>query len=144
MVFLTIENFLPYLPKLGQNMSVMGSALEIDMDPDGDVLQGTSRHVGNTGTGCFRMHDHLINDTKKPIMFFPPTEKIEATYLYAPTPDPTPEPSEADPDAEGDEGDHADQDGDHKKNGNGPGRFSANILENYKNHQKLSYFTFHG
>ena len=106
-------------------MSVMGSALEIDMDPDGDVLQGTSRHVGNTGTGCFRMHDHTIKDTKKPFMVFPPSEKIEATYLYAPTPDPTPEPSEADPDAEedGESGDHADQDGDHKKNGKGPGRF---------------------
>ena len=95
-------------------MSVLGSALEIDLDPDGD-LTCVPRHVGNTGTGCFRMHDHTIRDTKKtPII--PPSEKIEATYMYAPTPVPSsPEASEHDSDE--DQGP-----GSPKKNGKGPGR----------------------
>ena len=40
-------------------MSVMGSQLEIDMDPDGD-LTVVPRHTGQTGTGCYRLHDHQI------------------------------------------------------------------------------------
>ena len=42
-------------------MSVMGSQLEIDMDPDGD-LTVVPRHTGQTGTGCYRLHDHQIYD----------------------------------------------------------------------------------
>ena len=102
-------------------MSVLGSALEIDLDPDGD-LTCVPRHVGNTGTGCFRMHDHGMKDTKKQPMVFPPTEKIEATYMYAPTPDPTPEQSENDEEGDDDEGDHHGDTNGHKKNGNGPGK----------------------
>lgn len=45
----------------GHNMSVMGSQLEIDMDPDGD-LTVVPRHTGQTGTGCYRLHDHQIYD----------------------------------------------------------------------------------
>ena len=98
-------------------MSVLGSALEIDLDPDGD-LTCVPRHVGNTGTGCFRMHDHTIRDTKK-VPIIPPSEKVEATYMYAPTPVPsTPdEASESDEDHE--DGGH--KDGSLKKNGKGPG-----------------------
>ena len=40
-------------------MSVMGSQLEIDMDPDGD-LTVVPRHQGQTGTGCYKLHDHRI------------------------------------------------------------------------------------
>ena len=70
------------------------------------------------------MHDHSIRDTKKTILI-PPSEKIEATYMYAPTPpEPTPEPEE-DPDAEGeDQEGNVDTDG-HKKNGKGPGNQSS-------------------
>ena len=42
-------------------MSVMGSQLEIDMDPDGD-LTVVPRHQGQTGTGCYKLHDHRIYD----------------------------------------------------------------------------------
>lgn len=62
-------------------MSVLGSQLEIDLDPDGE-LTVVPRHVGNTGTGCYKMHDHTIRDTKKPINV-PVSEKVEATYMYA-------------------------------------------------------------
>ena len=44
-------------------MSVMGSQLEIDMDPEGD-LTVVPRHVGNTGTGCYKLHDHRIAAAK--------------------------------------------------------------------------------
>lgn len=74
-------------------MSVLGSQLEIDLDPDGDMTV-VPRHVGNTGTGCYKLHDHTIRDTKKPIPI-PVSEKVEATYMYAPTPD---EPEEEEPD----------------------------------------------
>lgn len=47
---------------LGHNMSVMGSQLEIDMDPDGD-LTVVPRHQGQTGTGCYKLHDHRIYDS---------------------------------------------------------------------------------
>ena len=40
-------------------MSVMGSQLEIDMDPDGD-LTVVPRHQGQTGTGCYKLHDHRL------------------------------------------------------------------------------------
>lgn len=43
-------------------MSVMGSQLEIDMDPEGD-LTVVPRHHGQTGTGCYRLHDHRIGET---------------------------------------------------------------------------------
>merc|ERR1712018_1041823 len=71
----------------GNNMSVLGSQLEIDLDPEGEcVIFAGQRHVGNTGTGCYKLHDHRIRDTKKEPTI-PPDEKIEATYMYAPTPD---------------------------------------------------------
>lgn len=73
-------------------MSVLGSQLEIDLDPDGDVTI-VPRHVGNTGTGCYKLHDHTIRDTKK-MYNVPVSEKVEATYMYAPTPPPEPEPEE--------------------------------------------------
>ncbi|CAB4064090.1 KCNB1 [Lepeophtheirus salmonis] len=38
--------------ELGHNMSVMGSQLEIDMDPEGDAAV-IPRHQGHTGTGCY-------------------------------------------------------------------------------------------
>ena len=41
----------------------MGSQLEIDMDPDGD-LTVVPRHQGQTGTGCYKLHDHRIFDFK--------------------------------------------------------------------------------
>ena len=44
---------------LGQNMSVMGSQLEIDMDPEGEAAV-VPKHQGMTGTGCFHLHDHTI------------------------------------------------------------------------------------
>ncbi len=44
-------------------MSVMGSQLEIDMDPDGD-LTVVPRHQGQTGTGCYKLHDHQIFDPR--------------------------------------------------------------------------------
>ncbi len=44
---------------LGNNMSVLGSQLEIDMDPEGDAAV-IPRHQGNTGTGCYKLHDHHI------------------------------------------------------------------------------------
>ena len=44
-------------------MSVMGSQLEIDMDPDGD-LTVVPRHQGQTGTGCYRLHDHRLHDIR--------------------------------------------------------------------------------
>ena len=43
-------------------MSVMGSQLEIDMDPDGD-LTVVPRHQGQTGTGCYKLHDHKLVDS---------------------------------------------------------------------------------
>lgn len=45
-------------------MSVLGSQLEIDMDPEGEAAV-IPRHVGNTGTGCYKLHDHRISETKK-------------------------------------------------------------------------------
>jgi hypothetical protein len=39
----------------------MGSALEIDLDPDSD-LHVVPRHQGQTGTGCYKLHDHRIHD----------------------------------------------------------------------------------
>ena len=44
-------------------MSVMGSQLEIDMDPDGD-LTVVPRHQGQTGTGCYKLHEHQIFDPR--------------------------------------------------------------------------------
>ena len=51
----------------GQNMSVLGSQLEIDMDPEGEAAI-VPRHQGNTGTGCYKLYDHDIEDTKKTVM----------------------------------------------------------------------------
>ena len=48
----------------GNNMSVLGSQLEIDMDPEGEAAV-IPRHVGNTGTGCYKLHDHRMTETKK-------------------------------------------------------------------------------
>ena len=45
-------------------MSVLGSQLEIDMDPEGEAAV-IPRHVGNTGTGCYKLHDHRIQETKR-------------------------------------------------------------------------------
>ena len=45
-------------------MSVLGSQLEIDMDPEGEATI-VPRHQGNTGTGCYRLFDHDIEDTRK-------------------------------------------------------------------------------
>ena len=45
-------------------MSVLGSQLEIDMDPEGEAAI-VPRHQGNTGTGCYRLFDHDIEDTRK-------------------------------------------------------------------------------
>ena len=78
-------------------MSVLGSQLEIDLDPDGDMTV-VPRHVGNTGTGCYKLHDHGIRDTKK-MPNIPASEKVEATYMYAPTPD-EPEEDPEDPEEE--------------------------------------------
>ena len=84
-------------------MSVLGSQLEIDLDPDGDVTI-VPRHVGNTGTGCYKLHDHLIKDTKKSPNI-PVSEKVEATYMYAPTPPEPDTPEEEEPPDGEDEGD---------------------------------------
>ena len=113
------NNLFLYSLTIGNNMSVLGSALEIDLDPDGD-LTCVPRHVGNTGTGCFRMHDHTIRDTKK-TPTIPPNEKIEATYMYAPTPVPSTSEASDDPDDDEDKPDTDHKDGSHKKNGKGPG-----------------------
>ena len=43
-------------------MSVMGSQLEIDLDPEGSETV-VPRHTGQTGTGCFHLHDHSILET---------------------------------------------------------------------------------
>ena len=47
----------------GHNMSVLGSQLEIDIDPEGEATI-MPRHLGNTGTGCFKLHDHRFIETK--------------------------------------------------------------------------------
>lgn len=91
---------------LGNNMSVLGSQLEIDLDPDGEMTV-VPRHVGNTGTGCYKLHDHTIRDTKK-MYNVPVSEKVEATYMYAPTPPPPPEPE---PEEEADQEDQDSEDG---------------------------------
>ena len=44
-------------------MSVLGSQLEIDIDPEGEATI-MPRHLGNTGTGCFKLHDHRYAETK--------------------------------------------------------------------------------
>ena len=44
-------------------MSVLGSQLEIDIDPEGEATI-MPRHLGNTGTGCFKLHDHRFVETK--------------------------------------------------------------------------------
>ena len=44
-------------------MSVLGSQLEIDIDPEGEAVI-LPRHIGNTGTGCFKLHDHRFVETK--------------------------------------------------------------------------------
>ena len=58
-------------------MSVLGSQLEIDMDPEGEAAV-IPRHVGNTGTGCYKMHDHRMTETKKKanIPLVPPGETL--------------------------------------------------------------------
>jgi hypothetical protein len=40
----------------------MGSQLEIDIDPEGEAAV-LPRHQGNTGTGCFLLHDHAIKES---------------------------------------------------------------------------------
>ena len=45
-------------------MSVLGSQLEIDMDPEGEAAI-LPRHQGNTGTGCYKLYDHDIEETRK-------------------------------------------------------------------------------
>ena len=59
-------------------MSVLGSQLEIDMDPEGEAAV-IPRHVGNTGTGCYKLHDHRITQVTQilgrllyQLMIFPP------------------------------------------------------------------------
>merc|ERR1712020_680342 len=47
----------------GHNMSVLGSQPEIDIDPEGEATI-MPRHLGNTGTGCFKLHDHRFVETK--------------------------------------------------------------------------------
>ena len=44
-------------------MSVLGSQVEIDIDPEGEATI-MPRHTGNTGTGCFKLHDHRVVETK--------------------------------------------------------------------------------
>ena len=44
-------------------MSVLGSQLEIDIDPEGEATI-MPRHLGNTGTGCFKLHDHRFIEAK--------------------------------------------------------------------------------
>ena len=44
-------------------MSVLGSQLEIDIDPEGEATIMPC-HLGNTGTGCFKLHDHRFVETK--------------------------------------------------------------------------------
>ena len=110
-------------------MSVLGSQLEIDLDPDGDMTV-VPRHVGNTGTGCFKLHDHGIRDTKKPV-WLNYTEKQEATYMYAPTPDEPEDPEEPDgpPDDEDDNDEpHLDENG--GKNGALPKQASKTSSNN--------------
>ena len=55
-------------------MSVLGSQLEIDMDPEGEAAV-IPRHVGNTGTGCYKLHDHRITQVTqilgRLLMIFP-------------------------------------------------------------------------
>ena len=43
-------------------MSVLGSQLEIDIDPEGEAVV-MPRHIGNTGTGCYKLHDHRYRNT---------------------------------------------------------------------------------
>ena len=52
-----------YSYQKGHNMSVLGSQLEIDIDPEGEATI-LPRHLGNTGTGCFKLHDHRFVETK--------------------------------------------------------------------------------
>ena len=76
-------------------MSVLGSQLEIDLDPENEMA-GLTRHVGSTGTGCYKLHNHRIKDNKKPPNI-PVSEKVEATYMYAPTPPEPDTPEEEEP-----------------------------------------------
>ena len=72
-------------------MSVLGSQLEMDLDPEGEcVIFNGQRHIGNTGTGCYKLHDTKIKETKKPPNL-PLDDKVDATWIYAPTPTPPPE-----------------------------------------------------
>ena len=43
-------------------MSVLGSQLEIDIDPEGEATI-MPRHIGATGTGCYKLHDHRFKET---------------------------------------------------------------------------------
>ena len=53
-------------------MSVLGSQLEIDIDPEGEATI-MPRHLGNTGTGCFKLHDNKFSTAKHRIEGpFPP------------------------------------------------------------------------
>ena len=62
-------------------MSVLGSQLEIDMDPEGEAAV-IPRHVGNTGTGCYKLHDHRITQVTqilgRQLMIFPKKKPKEA------------------------------------------------------------------
>ena len=76
-------------------MSVLGSQLEMDLDPEGEcVIFNGQRHIGSTGTGCYKLHDRKIKDTKKALTV-PLDEKVDETWIYAPTPPPE-EPDEED------------------------------------------------
>jgi hypothetical protein len=84
-------------------MSILGSQLEIDMDPEGEATV-IPLHTGNTGTGCYKMHDHTIRDTKRAVTI-PAADKLESTYMYAPTPPPPPEEEEEEGNGSEDKGD---------------------------------------
>ena len=109
-------------------MSVLGSQLEIDLDPDDTTMVSVvPRHVGNTGTGCFKLHDHGIRDTKKPV-WLNYTEKQEATYMYAPTPEEPEEPDGPPDDEDDDDEPHMDENG--GKNGALPKQASKTSSNN--------------
>ena len=80
----------------GHNMSVMGSQLEIDMDPDGD-LTIVPRHHGQTGTGCYNLHDHNFPESsarehRTGPLYIDPQSMVLAPADKGPSPPPPPPP----------------------------------------------------
>ncbi len=63
----------------GHNMSVMGSQLEIDMDPDGD-LTVVPRHVGNTGTGMYTFNYRLSSRSQTKYVINENESQVVITY----------------------------------------------------------------